>query len=716
MKKKIIVCGIVSVFLIFLLTGFAVATNEKAPFSSTQGNQWNYSQEIIVNDSAGKTLTDYPVSVCLNSSNFNFSKAKNDGSDIRFFSGNKTLNFWIETWSLENQEATIWVDVPSLPANGNCEVIMKYGNSKATSTSNGKKTFDFFDSFDGDTLSNLDWNAKGNGGGTVKVENGICEILAPTIHAHDSSIIYSRGNFGINSIFVIKRMKVTTGTDNNGPLLQQGFMDQLENRGNEIKHETEFANESRVSWEAIYKGQRQNSYDITDASVPEGNWYVSGVAWFIENNTRKIEWFKDGVRDPKMDFASNDYITNSPMHVYLYAVSNPDSSNNTGYMAVDYALVRKFVGTEPTVNVVPAQTESNVSIEKNDSTKNTFSNTSSNTSINTTSNMSNYTTSNTSENFSENISGSATSGGENPIIAPDTEFPKYNVNISGIKLSSPYRFDFPTLVKELDSSGINTIFLIVDTKAVWQCERFVKMAHKEGFSVHAVLFEDKNCSEKEAPNACQDSLNAVLDYNRKSIAPFDGISIFISPASKESSEDTIDYSKLIEAIRQNSGKNITLSASIPPYYPASKVKKISPFVDLFIVRAHCGGVEELNSATSIIDAIAPQMGEIRGAGSKGLIEITADKGFEDRVSIQKLFADIADYYSNDPAFQGVTICDYNTYTRLPVKADPNKNESQIPGLPRLPELPELPKIPGFSVLSMLIVLLGAYAILNMKRK
>lgn len=698
MKKRFIVCGIVSVFLIFLFTDFALATNDKAPVSSSKDNRWNYSQEIIVNESAGKTLTDYPVSVCLNSSNFNFSKAESDGSDIRFFSDNNSLNYWIETWNLESQEATIWVNIPSLPANGTCEVIMNYGNSNATPASNGKKTFDFFDNFDGNALSNLDWNAKGTGGGTVKVENGICKVLAPTIHAHDTSTIYSRGNFGINRMFVIKRMKVTTGTDSKGPLLEQGFMDQLENRGNEIKHETGFANESRVSWEAIYRDQRQNLYDVSDASVPEGNWYVSGIAWFEENNTRKIAWFKDGVRDPKMDFASNDYITNSPMHVYLYAASNPDSSNNTGYMAVDYALVRKFVGTEPTVNVASAQIESNASTEKNDSIKNTSGN--------------------TSENISKNISGSAIQKNQikNQTVTLDTEFPKYNVNISGIKLSSPYRFDFPTLVKELDSSGINTIFLTVDTKDVWQCERFVKMAHKEGFSVHAVLLEDANCSEKEAFSACNDSLNSVFDYNRKSLAPFDGISIFINPASKETSENTTDYSKLFEAVRQNAGENISLSASIPPFYPASKIEKINPFVDFFVVRAYCGGVEGLDSASSIIDAIAPQMGEIRGSGSKGLIEVTADKGFEDRVSIQKLFADLADYYSNDTTFQGVSICDYDTYTRLPVKADPNKKESQIPGLPGLPELPELPKIPGFSVLSVFIVFFGAFALIKVKRK
>lgn len=714
MKKRLIVCGIVSVLLTFLFAGYALATNENVPATSSKDEQWNYSQEIIVNESAGKTLTDYPVSVCLNSSNFNFSKAESDGSDIRFFSENKTLDYWIETWDPKNQEATIWVKVPLLPANGTNEILMKYGNSRVTATSNGKKTFDFFDDFDGNTLSNFDWNTKGTGGGTIKVEDGICKVLAPTVHAYDSSTIYSRANFGINCMFVVKRKKVTTGTDNRGPLLQQGFMDQLENRGNEIQQETEFANESRVSWETINRGQRYNPYDLTDALVPEGNWYVSGIAWFEENETRKIAWFKDGIRDLKMDYASSDSIPNSQMHVYLYAASNPDSSDNTGYMAVDYVLVRKFVGTEPTVNVVSAQTGSNALVGKNASIENISGNISGNDSDNNSgSAVSSGSDSNNETTALKAVSQAQKNQSENKIDTSDTGFPKYNVSISGIKLSSPYRFDFPTLVKELDSSGINTIFLSVDTKDVWQCERFVKLAHKEGFSVHAVLLEDFNCSEKEASNACQDSLDAVLDYNRKSLAPFDGINIYINPANKEGSEDTFNYTTLFEAVRQKAGKNISLSASIPPFYPASKIGNISPSVDFFVVRAYCGGLEGINSASGIIDAVAPEMGEIRGEGSKGLIEVSVDKGFEDKVSVQRLFADLADYYSNDPAFRGVSIYNYDIYTTLPEKADPNKKESQIPGLPRLPELPRLP---GFSVFSVLIMFFGAFALLKAKRR
>ncbi|HPS88953.1 MAG TPA: DUF2341 domain-containing protein, partial [Methanosarcina vacuolata] len=263
----------------------------------------------------------------------------------------------------ENEEAIIWVRLPSLSANQTTKILMRYDNSGAEAVSSGEKTFDFFDDFEGNYLNELDWSAESAGGGLVEVKNGICNVSAPKVHAYDSSMIYSKKNFEINSMFVVKRMKVTTGTDNRGPVLQQGFIDHIDSKKNEIKHETELANESRVNLETIYRKQKKNLYDLTDVNVPEREWYVSGIAWYEENNTRKISWFKNGVRDPRMDFASNDSVTNIPMHVYLYAASYKDASKNTGSMAVDYVLVRKFVGAEPTVKIISAQDESKVSSE-----------------------------------------------------------------------------------------------------------------------------------------------------------------------------------------------------------------------------------------------------------------------------------------------------------------------------------------------------------------
>jgi len=686
---------IFSVFFIFLLTGCALAATGGTSGISTKDNSWNSSKEILITENAGKDLQGYPVAVVLNSSNFNFSEAKIDGSDLRFSSGNRTLNYWIETWNTENEEALIWVRLPSLSANQTTKILMRYGDPGAEAVSSGEKTFDYFDDFEGNNLNEFDWNSESAGGGLVEVKNGICNVSAPRVHAYDSSMIYSKKSFEINSMFVVKRMKVTTGTDNRGPVLQQGFIDQIDSKKNEIKHETELANESRVNLETIYSKQKKNLYDLTDVDVPEGEWYISGLAWYEEDNTRKISWFKNGVRDPRMDFASNDSVTNFPMHVYLYAASYRDASKNTGYMAVDYVLVRKFVGTEPTVKIISAQEEGNYSesVSENNS-GNSLGNTSYGTSEqsiseNNSENVSEDNFEYSFKNSSENISEPQTAAGSKP-----------NSETFGIRLSSPYEFNFSALVNELNTSGIDTIFLSVDSEDVWQYERFVKMAHEKGISVHAVLLEDVNCTKKGAGNLCQNTLDTVLDYNEKSLAPFDGIDIDVNSSAWESSEENvIDYKTLFETADEETNENVSISASLPLNYNASQIKEIAPFVDFFIIKAYPGENNKLNSVSNIVDAVALEMGEIRGAGSRGIIEISVEESFKDKYSIHQLFTGLADYYSNDSAFLGVSIFNYDTYKGLP------QTQTEENGFP----------IPGFNTLTVILAGLGAFVLLKGKK-
>jgi len=138
--KKFILIGFL--FLIFS-TGVASA----ADLSNSGGGDWKYYREITIKENSGKTLTDYQVMIELNSANFDFTKAKSDGSDVRFVdSGGNELSYWIEEWS--SGRAKVWVKVPHIPANGEAKIRMYYGNPNANAVSDGDKTFEFFDDFD----------------------------------------------------------------------------------------------------------------------------------------------------------------------------------------------------------------------------------------------------------------------------------------------------------------------------------------------------------------------------------------------------------------------------------------------------------------------------------------------------------------------------------------------------------------------------------------
>jgi len=174
---------------------------------------------------------------------------------------------------------------------------------------------------------------------------------------------------------------------------------------------------------------------------------------------------------------------------------------------------------------------------------------------------------------------------------------------------------------------------------------------------------------------------------------------------KSGSEDNSDYKSLFETANQNLAENVSLSANLPYNSGASLIEEAAPLVDFYIVRAYDSNIEKsgsdnLNSVPSIVDAVAPQMGEIRGAGSRGIIEISINEDFEDKISIQELFAELTNYYSGDPTFMGVAVYDYDNYTALPVKSESDQKGSQLP---------------GFSSFSALLSIFGVFSFLRIRR-
>ena len=136
---------------------------------------WSYRRAILITENSGSDLSDYPVRIDLNSSNFDsWDKVNPDGSDIRFTDdqGNP-LSYWVEKFDSVNQEAIIWVKIPILQANSQITIYMYYGNPNALSEANGDDVFSFFDDFD--DLSK--WRVVRVGGsGYAKAEDGYLKL------------------------------------------------------------------------------------------------------------------------------------------------------------------------------------------------------------------------------------------------------------------------------------------------------------------------------------------------------------------------------------------------------------------------------------------------------------------------------------------------------------------------------------------------------------
>ena len=162
-------------------TGSSTLSNVSLWYSYSEDNStwWNISwlkrKPIYLNVSSGSTPMNYQVLLNITYD----SDMKNDFSDIRFVNssgGINVLDYWIEDKS-DGNWALVWVEI-----DGNITTINKtlawlyYGNSDASSASNGTKTFILFDDFLGSTYDDTIWGTNAVEGTEYTISSGILEM------------------------------------------------------------------------------------------------------------------------------------------------------------------------------------------------------------------------------------------------------------------------------------------------------------------------------------------------------------------------------------------------------------------------------------------------------------------------------------------------------------------------------------------------------------
>jgi hypothetical protein len=129
----------------------AVAQIQSVPRIAPAGMGWGYFRLITVTDSGTNPKYDFAVNVALTSSNFDFLKTATDGSDIQFrgADGVTVLDHWVESWSLPNLTASVWVKVPYIAAGSTVTLRLYYGaKAQVVPTSNLRRALTLGADFD----------------------------------------------------------------------------------------------------------------------------------------------------------------------------------------------------------------------------------------------------------------------------------------------------------------------------------------------------------------------------------------------------------------------------------------------------------------------------------------------------------------------------------------------------------------------------------------
>lgn len=110
---------------------------------------WKYSKPLMLNTTASGAgvagnVYHFPVLVRLNSGNFNFAQAKQNGEDLRFAKpDNSPLAYEIDSWDNAKAQAAIWVKMDTVYGNRSSQsIMMRWGNVAAIDQSNSGTVFD----------------------------------------------------------------------------------------------------------------------------------------------------------------------------------------------------------------------------------------------------------------------------------------------------------------------------------------------------------------------------------------------------------------------------------------------------------------------------------------------------------------------------------------------------------------------------------------------
>ncbi len=128
----------------FNMSGLSERDNISFDEGAAITDSWKFKKTIEIDTPVESVPLQIPVE--FNATEFNYSRARDNGDDIRFSSpGGDELPHWIEKWN-SNGETRVWVKVPALMEGVN-QIEMHYGNLYAGPTSNGSKVFEFFEDF-----------------------------------------------------------------------------------------------------------------------------------------------------------------------------------------------------------------------------------------------------------------------------------------------------------------------------------------------------------------------------------------------------------------------------------------------------------------------------------------------------------------------------------------------------------------------------------------
>ncbi len=318
-----------SLVFIFLFSQVKAITtcSETSTFSS-----WTYCRDITITDD--ESVSDLQMKLVIDTATLiSEGKMNSDCSDLRFADeSDNELSYWIEDGTCNSAYTVVWIKVST--TNGDKKIFMYYGNSGATSVSNGDDVFPFFDDFEGTSIDSSKWSVVS---GTWSIEDG---TLKYTDSGGDS--------------FIVGQFSTTWNTKTYVAETRYKVEDKIYSWGGIGIDSTDDAS-SFYRTALGYSGSLScDIHRVQKKWTPYNDECVSGWEtnhWFVlriyQDSSNVYGEFREG------EYGSTYYDLNNDNQLADTSLSS-GKIVLTGYKAdvwYDWVFVRKYVETEPTYSV-----------------------------------------------------------------------------------------------------------------------------------------------------------------------------------------------------------------------------------------------------------------------------------------------------------------------------------------------------------------------------
>ncbi len=283
--------------------------------------------KVTITEQSGNDLTDYTVKLTIDNTLQYFWKYANTNNIYFIDENGNPLYFYIEQFDTTNQNATIWVKIPSIPASKSVTIYMYVDNNNPYQNYNDPtKAFYIYDDFNESSLSSI-WNVVS---GTPSISNGYLVLPSGgTTISTSSSLLH---------LYVKVKCYIDTL-----PSSADGGLD--------VVFARDTNGDMYDAWLDYKSGVTQNNADLR--YCPSGSactWFNGN--WTPDTNEHVWEIYRDQSGSMKLlldgsQVASGSSTAMSSSAEFRLVGFGTDTFN----MYVDYVLVRNYVDPEPSTSI-----------------------------------------------------------------------------------------------------------------------------------------------------------------------------------------------------------------------------------------------------------------------------------------------------------------------------------------------------------------------------